>query len=89
MPICMNMMISEEQAKAAAVYIKAQRPCAPIEGTDVPAAVVDRAREAAESAPDVRPERVDDAVRRMRAHSVDSHEIAEKMISRIISDALR
>lgn len=42
-----------------------------------------------EDSPDMRPDRVEAARRRMDEGHPDSREVAEKMVSRIISDALR
>lgn len=84
------MIISDEQARAAADYLKNPPTCADAACVaDVPGDVLQAAQEVAAACPDMRPERVVEAVERMRTHTLDSHDIAEKMISRILSDALR
>lgn len=84
------MIISDEQARAAANYLR-DTHCrgAVCVAPDVSAELIQRAREVAEATPDMRSDRVVDAVERMRTHTLDSHDIAEKMLSRIMSDALR
>ncbi len=56
---------------------------------DVSAEVLEQACEAVHSAPDVRAERVLEACTRLLTAPIDSHDLADKVISRIASDALR
>lgn len=83
------MIISDEQAKLAADYLR--HPSAPTchkDGCQVPSDVLAQAMNIASLAPDVREERVAEAKIRLEA-DVPADEIAAKMLSRIVSDALR
>lgn len=84
------MIISDEQARAAAAYLKSTglKPCIG-HACVVPDEVIRMAVRAAEEAPDLREDRVAEARERLGSGSVDSSEVAEKMLSRIVSDALR
>lgn len=84
------MIISEEQARRAARYRLTQDEHAT--GTphaDVPPEVLELARKAASSAPDIRADRIEEARTRLDAGEFDAHDIANKMLSRIVSDSLR
>lgn len=84
------MIISDEQARAAARYLRdTHGDTGSTAVAQVPDDIIERACEAAAASPDTRPERVVEAVERMKTHTLDSHDIAEKMLSRILSDALR
>jgi hypothetical protein len=84
------MIISNEQAQAAAAYLKLHQSHDCERGAcSVSADVIAKARAAVEMAPELRLDRVNEARERMGAGAVDSREVAEKMLSRIVSDALR
>lgn len=84
------MMISDEQARLAADYLLAS--CSTHE-CGVYSAVSDRtlaaARAVVERTPDTRSDRVLRARALLRSPDYTSHDIASKMISRIVSDCLR
>jgi len=83
------MIISDEQAHAAAVYLRTSHGASgPIE-CHVPSDVIARACEAASAAPDTRPDRVEEARARLSGTVPDAGEVASKMLSRIVSDSLR
>lgn len=84
------MIISDEQARAAATYLR-ETPCTGGRCTvpDVPDAVLQAAREAVQACPDYRTDRVVEAVERMRHRPPAARDIADKMLSRIVSDSLR
>ncbi len=84
------MIISDEQARAAAQYLKANpaQGC-DLHGCDVSPAIMQAARAAVDGAPDLRADRVAEARERMAGHALDSRDVADKMISRIVSDSLR
>lgn len=84
------MIISSEQARAAAQHL-AQQTCSE---TDCKSVLVEpdvfqQAIVAAVSAPDLRQDRVEEAKRRLCDSAPESADIAEKMICRIVSDAVR
>jgi hypothetical protein len=84
------MMISEEQALRAAqqlhlVTVQTGRPTVP----DVSQQVIDLAVLRATQAPETRPDRIRIAREHLSAGCFDSHEVAEKMLQRIVGDALR
>lgn len=84
-----TMIISDEQARLAAAELKhPHQHHDEIAHQTVSAAVLAAAHDLALSAPDVRSERLDDARTRLMS-GLDSHDVAEKMLSRIVSDALR
>lgn len=85
-----GMIISDEQARLAAQYLRTGRSnrCGSID-CHVDGDVVARAVAAATSAPDSRIERVEEARHRLDLGTVDSREVAAKMISRIVSDSIR
>jgi len=86
----LNMIISEEQAKLAARYARSH-----VAGTpetfheDVPAELIELATAAATSAPDIRAQRIEDARGRLDSGELGALEVAQKMLSRIVSDSLR
>ena len=84
-------MISDEQAHMAAHHL-ADAP-APFTShdpnPDVAPDVIERARAAALLAPDAREDRVVQAKARLLVGLPDSHEIAAKMVSRVVVDSLR
>jgi hypothetical protein len=84
------MMISKEQARAAAIHL---RTCAsPQNGhapADVSPEIVAAAFAVAANTPDTSPERIAEAEHYLAGVSADSHAVASMMIQRIISDALR
>ena len=83
------MIISDKQARLAAQDLKehAETPlnCA----TGVSLELIVAARAVAIDAPDTRPERIRQAEDYLGAGEVDAHQVAEKMIARIVSDSLR
>lgn len=83
------MIISDEQARLAADYLRhpAAR-AASVQECSVSSDVLAEAIDIASHAPDVREERVEEARLRLKA-DVSADEIASKMLSRIVSDALR
>lgn len=83
------MIISDEQARLAAAELR-HPPVqhAAVAHQVISPAVLAAAHDRALSAPDVRSERLDEARTRLLA-GLDSHDVAEKMLSRIVSDALR
>ncbi|MBC7266452.1 MAG: hypothetical protein H5T75_05700 [Coriobacteriia bacterium] len=89
--ICRIMIISDEQARRAAEYLRVrsdEREC------DTPAAhldesVVARAVRAALSAPEIRIDRVRQATYVAEGYLPDSETVAAKLIGRIISDSIR
>jgi hypothetical protein len=84
------MIISEEQAKLAARYARSHGETASdSHHVDVPPELIELATAAAKSAPDIRPQRIEDAKERMGTGELDSRDVAVKMLSRIVSDSLR
>jgi len=83
------MIISENQARLAAEYLREHPEVVRIHRCDVSAELIAEARATALHAPDMRPECISRAERYLGAGPVDSRQVAEKMIARIISDALR
>ena len=86
------MMISDHQARLALDYLKKHRSARPddeaIRYIDVSSELLQRVAEEIERAPDTR----DDMMTRageVMAGRVTSDEVAEKLISRLISDAIR
>ncbi len=84
------MIISDEQARMVASDL-ANVADSTFRRADctVDPAVIQRACSAALRAPDAREDRIIQARARLLAGLPDSHEIASKMVSRIMSDALR
>jgi len=84
------MIISDDQARLVAKCLR--------EGTDTPQtvkrcdvkpAVLEAVRAAVSSAPEVRTDRIEHAVVWLSEGELDSRLIAEKMMSRIMSDWIR
>jgi hypothetical protein len=82
------MIISDEQARLAAQYLRSRRNANDSGHEAVSADVLAQAFAVVEKTPETRNERVQEAIAHL-AMSPDSHEVASKMISRIISDSLR
>ncbi len=85
------MIISDEQARAVAQHLKSHagpRVCTGV-SCSVSSDLMDKAVAAAFDAPEIREDRLAEARIRMDAGMLDSHDVAEKMISRILSDSLR
>ena len=84
------MMISEEQARQAAKQLRSQtRDRTPQRARDVSQHVIDEAVVRASRAPETRDDRITAARRHLESGEFDAHAIAEKMLQRIVSDALR
>jgi hypothetical protein len=85
------MIISDEQVKRVLAHLRGAGTSA-CEGStpcdDVDLELLQRARASVESAPEVRTERVERAKMRL-ADGVPSEDVAEKMLGRLLSDALR
>lgn len=85
-----GMIISDEQARLAAQYLRTSHPdehATP--HADIAPALLGAVMDALDDTPDVRADRVREATERLGSGELDSHEVAEKMISRIVSDSLR
>jgi len=84
------MMISEQQAKMAATLLR-EAPTMTHDANDcsVPEEVISAAVLIAANTSDLRPDRVAEAKGRLALGQPDSHAIAEKIIARVIGDALR
>lgn len=83
------MMISDQQARAVAEHLRsASAQPAQHDTPEVSEDVIHRAIERAADAPDLRADRVADAMERLEHGGVDPHEIAEKIICRVMSDTL-
>lgn len=83
------MIISDEQARLAALDLKNIHPDDVTHFAAVSEDLLAAARAIVEDTPELRPDRVSEARMHMGAGVFDSQEIASKMISRIISDHLR
>jgi len=84
------MIISEEQAKLAARYARSHADGMPQTlHEDVPAELIRLATAAAASAPDIRAQRIEDARGRLDSGELGAFDVAQKMLSRIVSDSLR
>lgn len=84
------MIISDEQVRRAAEYLRAtacERPRAVAVSLDP--VVVSRAVSAALSAPEVRLDRISQAAYVTEGYLPDSEAVAEKLIGRLISDSIR
>jgi len=83
------MIISDEQALLAAQYLHLG-PSADLHPTaEVSDSLLAAARAVVDHTPETRDDRVSEARAYLGSGSLDSHEVASKMISRIISDSLR
>ncbi len=84
------MMISHEQARAAAFELRSGVTSAPVmPPADVSAEVLAAAMAVVQETPDTSPERLADAQSLLAGESPDCHAVASMMIQRIISDSLR
>jgi hypothetical protein len=83
------MMISAEQARLAAEDLRQQRIGAHAAHHGISLELLIAARDAVDNTPDTRPERVQEAMNHLDSGVPDCHEVAQMMISRIISDSLR
>lgn len=86
------MIISDEQAKLAAAYIR-ERGNGDVPGpvgarSDVSEALVEKVRRSVESMPETRTDRVAEA-RSLLHEQPGADAVASKMLSRIVSDSLR
>lgn len=82
-------MISEEQAKLVAEYVKSasHADCVSVH-EEVSDELFAAACKKASATPDLRADRLKDARRRLDSGEIDSHQIAEKMLTRILGDHL-
>jgi len=84
------MMISEEQARAAALHLSTCGAAAPSAHTpDVSPEVLAAAMAVVARTPDMNPERMAEARTYLQSDGTDSRLVASMMIQRIISDSLR
>lgn len=83
------MIISDEQARIAARYQAGARAERSVAAHAVSPELMAKVLEAVEHAPDVRTDRVAEARTRLEAGGPDCHDVASKMISRIVCDNLR
>ncbi len=83
------MIISDEQALLAAQYLHSGPSADMPPRADVSDALLAAARAIVDDTPETRDDRVNEARAHLGSGSLDSHEVASKMISRIISDSLR
>jgi hypothetical protein len=83
------MIISDEQAQLAARYAGPQTGLTCGGHPEVPVELMRRIILTLEATPEMRPERVVEARERLQTGAPPSLEIAEKIIARAISDALR
>lgn len=83
------MIISDEQARLAAQYLQESHSDPGTAHEDVSSELMERVIAAVQHAPETRVDRVREAITHLHAGAPDSHEVASKMISRIISDSLR
>ncbi len=83
------MIISEEQARIAAHYRQGTVPVTAFTHAEVSPELMARVMAAVEECPETRPDRVEAAIHDLDAGTLDSRDVAEKMISRIICDSLR
>jgi hypothetical protein len=84
------MIISDEQARMVETQLAEPIDSPPCSAEcTVDPAVIERACSAALLAPDAREDRVIQAKARLLAGLPNSHEIASKMVSRVMGDALR
>lgn len=84
------MIISDEQARLAAQYLKSSGPSGHgVVHPEVSQELLGKVMAAVMQAPEARQDRVAEARLYLDAGEPDAHEVASKMISRIISDSLR
>jgi len=84
-----DMIISDEQARLAAQYMRSGPHRTATPAVEVPSELMDRVREILAACPECRDERVEEARDRMAHGHPDAGEVASKMLSRIVSDSLR
>jgi hypothetical protein len=83
------MIISEEQARLAARYVRLPTGATRCAHSEVPPELMTRIILAIEAAPETRLDRVVEARERLDADIPKPHEIATMIIARTICDALR
>jgi len=83
------MIISDEQARLAAQYRAACPAARTWSRTPVSPELMARVFDIVDHAPEIRSDRVAEARSRLVAGGPDCHDVACKMISRIVSDSLR
>jgi len=83
------MMITAKQARLAAEDLREQRVRAEAAHHGISLELLIAARDAVENAPDTRTERVRVAMNHLDSGVPDCYQIAQMMISRIVSDSLR
>jgi len=83
------MIISDEQALLAAQYLHSGPSADMHPSADVSDSLLAAAHAIVDGMPEMRDDRVSEARAYLGSGSLDSHEVASKMISRIISDSLR
>lgn len=83
------MIISDEQALLAAQYLHLGPSVDMHPSADIPDSLLAAARAIVDETPETRHDRVSEARAYLGAGILDPHEVASKMISRIISDSLR
>ena len=76
---------------AAAAYLKTSEHVVGREShhPEISPAILDAARAIVDSTPELRSDRVAEAIHHLSSGNPDSRDVASKMISRIISDSLR
>lgn len=84
------MIISDEQARLAALYMRNTDPAADITvAAEVSDELMARVRQAVDDSPDCRTDRVTEAREHLAQGDFTSTEVAGKMVARIVSDSLR
>ncbi|HEY5506818.1 MAG TPA: hypothetical protein VIK83_04930 [Coriobacteriia bacterium] len=83
------MMITAKQARLAAEDLRERRFRAEAAHHGISLELLIAARDVVENAPDTRSERVQVAMSHLDAGVPDCYQIAQMMISRIVSDSLR
>jgi hypothetical protein len=86
-----TMMISDEQLECVLSCMRSGVPagCIGAEPRGISPEFSDRVRSYLSRAPDIRPDRIASARERMAGGEPDPHEIAAKMIARLVSDSIR
>lgn len=86
------MIISAEQVRCAVEYLRTSdeyRPATSPATPEAPRELVVRVTEALREVPDVRDDRIAEARRLLATSAPTASEVAEKLIGRVISDAIR
>ena len=85
------MIISEEQVRCAAEYLKTQRTptCSSISNEVPDPALVAGIVDMLSRTPEIRLDRIESARYMIDGHMPDAGEVASKLIGRVISDSLR